>query len=300
MRLELDKYMMKLRLESKQRENQGKAPIASPDVIQTVDFTFSPFCPSGHTGDSGALLLAQQKTNHQNRYVAKHACTDCACNEFVYTKLAQAMGYTMPGAVLFQLSPTEKRRFFKTEYLIGIRYLDLEIETPSYAEIREMAANWEDYFAFLGMYAMFGESDTLETPLAKDGKIYRIDTTDAFPISMWQLDDAGINVDIQGANPHAIRKKQLLSSDFSNVLNIDWCDTYFESCQTKDKDGVKHFLEPFAHIQEIRNDFIDDFLNTLCYFYPDFIGDYFKRYICSLQKQCAIYLKDKRQGGCLL
>lgn len=286
--------MMNLRLESKRLENQGKPPIASPDVKQTADFTFSSFDPLPHAGDSGPLLLARQKANRQNQYVVKHACTDCACNEFIYTKLALAMGYTMPEAVLFQLSPTEKRNYFKTEYLIGIQYLDLEIEAPSYTEIREKAANWEEYFSFLGMYAMFGEADSFETPLAKDSKIYRIDTTDAFPISVWQLDDAGINMDINGTNPYVVRKKQLLSSDFSHILLQSWCDSYFESCREKDEIGISYFLEPFAHIQEIRQDYIDDFLNTLCYFYPDFIGEYFKLYISALQKQCAEYLKEKR------
>lgn len=294
MRRELDKFMMQLRLESKRLENQEKPLITSPDVVETSDFVFTPFCPLGHDGDSGPLLLAKQKMNRNVRYVIKHACTDCACNEYIYTKLAQAMGYTMPSAVLLQLSSTEKRKYFKTEYLIGIQYLDLEIEAPSYTEIREKATNWVEYFSFLGMYAMFGESDSFETPLAKDDKIYRIDTTDAFPISTWQLDDAGINTDIHGVNPYAVRKKQLLSSDFSHILLQSWCDSYYKSCWKIDQSGIPHFLEPFARIQEIRQDYIDDFLNTLCYFYPDFIGEYFKRYISALQKQCADYLKGKR------
>ena len=163
----------------------------------------------------------------------------------------------MPDAHLFQLSAGEKRKYFKTEYIIGIQYLDLAIESPSYVEIREKASNWEEYFSFWGMYAMFVESDSFETPLAKDGKIYRIDTTDAFPISMWQLNDAGINMEIYGTNPHTIRKEQLLSSDFSHVLRESWCDSYFEFCQKTDKAGPPRFLEPFARIQEVRPDHID-------------------------------------------
>lgn len=290
----LDKLMMQLRMESKEKGNRDKPSITSPDVVQTTDYVFSSFCPLGQEGDSGSLLLAKQKSNRKMQYVIKHAYTDCACNEFVYTKLAQAMGYTMPNVLLFQLSANEKRRYFKTEYIIGLQYLELEIESPSYAEIREKAVNWEEYFSFLGMYAMFGESDSFETPLAKDGKIYRIDTTDAFPISTWQLDDAGINADIQGVNPYAVRKKQLLSSGFSHVLLQGWCDSYFKSCQKTDKSCIPYFLEPFTRIQEIPNDYIDAFLNTLCYFYPDFIGDYFKRYIVTLQKECAEYLNGKR------
>lgn len=294
MRPGLDRFMMQLRMESKNMENKNKPPVTSSDVVKTADFTFSPFCPLGHVGDSGPLLLAKQKSNRKIQYVIKHACPDCACNEFVYTKLAQAMGYTMPDVVLFQLSANEMRRYFQTEYIIGLRYLDLEIKSPTYAEIREKASNWEEYFAFSGMYAMFHEEDSFETPLAKNGMIYRIDTSSAFQIGWWQLGDAGINIDIKGKNPYLIRKKQLLSRDFSDILPQSECDNRLAGSCKKDINGRRYFLEPFARIQEIRDDYIDSFLNTLCYFYPDFIGDYFKCYISALQKQCAGYLKDKQ------
>ena len=74
-------------------------------------------CPIG--GDSGPLLLAKRKQNRAEQYLVKHAYTDCACNEFVYTKLAQAMGYSMPDVLLLRLSPQEKRPYFDTEYLIA-------------------------------------------------------------------------------------------------------------------------------------------------------------------------------------
>ncbi len=277
----LEKRMMHLRMESKAEENRKKPPLVSTDVVETGDFVFAPFDPLNRVGDSGPLLLAKRKANRKEQYVVKHAFTDCACNEFIFTKLAQVMGYTMPRAILFQLSSEEKRKYFKTEYIIGLKYLDLAIEAPTYQEIREQAANWNEYFSFRGMYAMFFESDSFETPLAKDGLIYRIDTTDAFPISALQLDVAGINRAFDGKNPHEIWKNQLLSNDFSQALNLSWCDSYLQSCAAKDPEGKKYFLEPFARLQEIPGDYIDDFLNTLCYFYPDFIGD-FSSDICVL------------------
>ena len=290
----LNKYMMRLRLESKEAENRGKPPLVTPDVEQTQAFTFSPIMPLDRVGDSGPLLLAKRKSNRSERYLVKHAYTDCACNEFIYTKLAVAMGYSMPDAVLFQFSPGEKRRYFKTEYIIGLRYLDLEIESPTYEEIRARAVNWQQFFSFRALYAIFNESDSFETPLAADGKLYRIDTTDAFPTSCLWLDDAGINFNFDGKNPQEIRKHQLLSSDLSGALVPFVCDIYRTSCLSLDKDSLSYYLDPFARIQEISDDYIDDFLNTLCYFYPDFIGDFFKRYISALQEQCAAYLKENR------
>lgn len=130
--------------------------------------------------------------------------------------------------------------------------------------------------------------------LADDDRIYRVDTTDAFPISNVKLDAAGIHQTIRGLNPQQVMKENLLSSDLSHVLDSSWCDVHLARCLKICPDSLSYFLDPFARIQEIGDDYIDEFLNTLCYFYPDFIGNYFKRYISALQKQCAEYWKEKR------
>ena len=106
--------MRTLRMKDKALENSKKPPLCSPAVRCTGDFVFSKICPQDCIGDSGQLLLAKEKTH---RYLVKHEYTDSAANEFVYTKLARAMGFKMPNAVLFRLSDGEKRRYFKTEYI---------------------------------------------------------------------------------------------------------------------------------------------------------------------------------------
>lgn len=286
--------MRQYRLANKAAENHGKPPLDSNDIVQTADFTFSPISPLGCAGDSGQLLLAKSKANRRIRYLVKHAFTDCACNEFIYTKLAQAMGYRMPDTVLFQISSGEKRHYFKTEYIIGARYLNLVNQFPSYSEIREQAKNWQDYFGFCALYAMTGECDGLETPIADDGFLYRVDTTGAFPLGNWQLDLLGINEAIDGVNPHEYFKHRLLSQNFDGIMCQSSCDFWLEGCMKLNNECLYSFLEPFVRIQEIRPAYIDDFLNTLCYLYPDCIGEYFKRYISALKIQAAEYLKSRR------
>ncbi|MBA1336648.1 MAG: hypothetical protein HPY66_3083 [Firmicutes bacterium] len=56
---------------------------------------------------------------------------------------------------------------------------------------------------------------------------------------------------------------------------------------------IKPFLDPFTRIQDVSKEYIDSFLNTLCYFYPDFIGDYFKLFITALQRVSYEYLRTK-------
>lgn len=293
----IEKAMRRDCMADKALENSPKPPLSSSDVVQTADFIFSPIKPCERVGDSGPLLLAKRKSNRSECYLIKCAYTDCAANEFVYTKLAQAMGTKMPDTVLFQLSKGEKRKYFRTEYIIGLKYLNLIVDAPSYQQIREQALNWQDYFRFRAMYEMFCEGDSFETPLASDGFIYRVDTTDALPLSDYFLSRAGLNIEIE--NEHNVKESILKYTlhiqydqcwkynDFGRTLHhlIEW---YSEEC-------IPYFLEPFSLIQEVHDDYIDDFLNTLCYFYPDFIGDYFKLFITALQKKSYEYLKSKEQ-----
>ncbi|WP_434511045.1 hypothetical protein [Desulfitobacterium sp. AusDCA] len=281
-------------MEDKAAENRTKTSLVSPDVLQTKDFVFSPIKPLNRIGDSGALLLAKLKTDRRKRYLVKHAFCDCAANEFVYTKLAQAMDVRMPEAKLFQISEGEKRNYFKTEYILATKYLDLIDENPSYRIIREQALNWQDYFRFRAMYDMFLEGDSFEVLLASDRYIYRVDTTDAFLYSDHILARSGINIVIGNHNV----KEQIKSEMLSRSYNSRWQYMDFEGTLKKlvtryGNECIKPFLDSFTRIQDVPKDYIDSFLNTLCYFYPDFIGDYFKLFITALQRVSYEYLRTK-------
>ncbi|MBA1336649.1 MAG: hypothetical protein HPY66_3084 [Firmicutes bacterium] len=208
--------MKRSRMEDKEKENRIKPPLASPDVLQTKDFVFSSIKPLDRIGDSGVLLLAKLETDRTKRYLVKHAFCDCAANEFVYTKLAQAMDVKMPEAKLFQISDGEKRNYFKTEYILATRFLDLIDENPSYQIIREQALNWQDYFRYRAMYDMFIEGDSFEVLLASDRCIYRVDTTDAFPYHDHTLAMAGINIVIGSHNVKETIKQEMLSRSYDS------------------------------------------------------------------------------------
>jgi len=288
------RQMKLLRIEDKVRENSLKPLLSSPDVANTLDFVFSPIKPSDRVGDSGPLLIGKHKINRSERYLVKHACCDCACNEFVYTKIAQAMNYKMPDVVLLRVPPEEKRRCFGTEYIIGAKYLNIINDAPAFSTIKERALNWREYFSFRALYALTGEGDSFETPLADDGFIYRVDTTDAFPTDEFILSQAGINIEVNGRNNKEFWESKLLNMDINNHWQKDnlawWLN---QLAQTHGKECIAPFLEPLARIQDISTEYVDGFLHTLCYFYPDFIGVFFKKYISALQKFAGEYLKAK-------
>ena len=291
----VNSIMRQLRMEDKERENEGKPPLDSPDVMITGDYVFTPITPLDRIGDSGQLLLAKKKADRSQQYLIKHEFTDCAANEYVYTKLAQAMGLKRPDAFLFQLSKVEKRRYFKTEYILGTTFLNLVIESPTYEQIREQAANWQDFFHFQAMYTMCRERDSFEVPIASDGYLYRVDTTASFILSDNMLAQAGINEVVGNSVPKENIKKYIEQCDFDNCWQYCNFDTELQRLlQRYGEECREPYMETFSLIQELRPDYIDGFLNALCYFYPDFIGDYFKRFITALQKQSAAFLKEKR------
>lgn len=293
----IESMLSRKRIEDKLRENRSKPPLQSDDVRYTADFVFSRYKPHAEYGDSGPLLLAKQKKGGQI-YLVKHAFADCAVNEFVHTKLAQAMDLKMPDAVLFQLSPGEKRRYWKTEYILGTRFLELEIECPTYAQIRERACNWQDYFHFQAMYSMCMEGDSFETPLAADGFIYRVDTADSFTLSNEMLSIGGIADPTNGIIPKDAVRRYIDEYDYSaNFENDSFGVKLAKLAKLHGAECIPIYLETFERFLDIRPDYIDSFLNTLCYFYPDFIGDYFKRYIEALADKSRSFLKEMREAA---
>ena len=80
---------------------------------------------------------------------------------------------------------------------------------------------------------------------------------------------------IQGLNLDAIIKRTLLSQDFNRLWDNAGFDADLQRCiNLYGIESRDLYLKPFTQIQEISDGYIDDILNTLCYFYPDYIGDY--------------------------
>ena len=123
------------RVANKAYENQNKKPLVSTDVLNADDFTFEPF--KQKHGDSGDLLIAVCKNDESEKYIVKHAFCDCAANEYVYSKMAQAMDFKTPEVKLFRLTDPLDDTLFKTEYVVGIKYLNI-IVIPLENSIKDM------------------------------------------------------------------------------------------------------------------------------------------------------------------
>lgn len=265
------------RVANKAIENQGKPPLVSPDVLDADDFTFEPFAQRrGDNGDSGSLLLATHKSNPAHKYIVKHAFCDCAANEYVYSKLVRAMGLKMPAVKLFRLSDPLDDTLFGTEYVCGIEYLNVVDADPS-LEVIGRAKNTDDYYMFHTLYMMFREGDIVQAVLADDGYIYRIDCSDAFAIDHMTLMIAGVD-DANGGSGN-------LTTGLSRLWNPpDMHETIRQYVNIYGEDRIPALTDPLFAVQQIRKPYIDQFLNTLCYFYPDHIGEYYSRFLTEMKK----------------
>ena len=88
----------------KKEENKNKNVPISDDILYISDFILERF---PNSGDSGDLYLATSKHNPKEKYILKHEYYDCACNEYMYSKVGNKMGIKIVPVKLFVLDDRE-------------------------------------------------------------------------------------------------------------------------------------------------------------------------------------------------
>ena len=149
----------------------------SSNFIDARNFSSQPFPHPLHSdefGDSGAMELATSKTDPSEQYVIKRGNTypEIACNEFMYHKVATALGLYTQEVKLITGSKDYRRS-------AAIRYV------PSAREFRLKESNGENYRAFFEFEALFiilNEDDSHEYYLDEQGRMFKLDNATAFTV----------------------------------------------------------------------------------------------------------------------
>lgn len=285
--------MQRERMNFKLLENIGKPRLDCSEVFLTTEFLFSPM---NHQGDSGQLLIAKRKGTPAEKYLVKHEATDCACNEYVYNKLAKWLNIPVPDVVLFELPQNEKRKHFGTEYISGSRWINITNRCPTTEQLIGNDEYLKIWSRCKALEIMFSESDGIELVIDDHEQLYRVDTQASFNICFHWLDYLGFDIEIQGRNVHKFHQKQLesLLEDWQSRNIVRELELTLQQLnQLSRRDCTSWFWEPFIQAQDIASGYVDSFLNVLCYFYPDCVGDYYRKYIKILQEKSAEYLKYK-------
>ena len=89
-------------------------------ILNTENYTYEPF---SHKGFSGGLYLATAKDGSLPKLLIKHENSSSACNEFMYSRLAELLRIHAPKVYLFEVAKPDKK-LFASPYVVGIDYIE--------------------------------------------------------------------------------------------------------------------------------------------------------------------------------
>ena len=255
---------------------------ASPDCRQTKDFLFTPYAQD-REGQSGSLLLASGKANPAERYVIKHTYACDPANEFVYYKLAAAIGALMPEIKLFDCLNDMKKTRFAVRHICGSRVIDCQV-TKTFSEKLDKALNPQNHFYHCALSTLLDQDDKVQFLLGRDNRLYGYDAAQSF-----NMEDQTMTAAIGGVLNNPLWGF-LFAPTFDRAASVYWSSiltstSWIEDFRKEHGDGcVPHLLYPFRAFQEISQSYIEDFLKTLNCFYPDNVVDYYRRFIANAQQ----------------
>ncbi|MCM1052986.1 MAG: hypothetical protein NC483_03330 [Ruminococcus sp.] len=273
----------------KKIENKNRKQPISEDILYTSDFLFEEFVNSG---DSGSLLLATNKTNSDDQYIIKHEYYDCACNEYMYSKVGNSMGIKIAPVKLFVVDDNEE--LFKSDFVCGIKYLS-ECEHINFDYVKKHQTyikNLQDYFKMHCLESLFDESDGIEIVKYKD-ELYRLDTTAAFGLSIYYIYPLAYDYNKNGIDIQEFARKNLLklATKKDSYRFNSWKHNLDLNIKKFGKDYLKYYKETFNLLKNVSEEDISRWTNILSWFYPNIIGEYYKLYFKNLKLDVDEFLK---------
>lgn len=178
---------------------------------------------------------------------------------------------------------------FKSDFICEIKYFE-DIETiDNILSIK----NWEDYYRFQGLYSLFLEGDGIEI-IKKDNIIYRIDTTDSFILSSLFISYLAYDFNKFGVNVKEFVERKIMDiAKLSYDTTILQWEAYKKVFLKKhDSKYLKYFLEPFYLLDTIEDEFIEEIISNLNYFYPNIVGDYYREFFKNLRGYVKEFLNE--------
>lgn len=281
--------------EWKLEENKNRSIPISPDILYISDFTLEKYA---NGGDSGDLYLAVNKHNPLEKYVLKHEYYDCACNEYMYSKIGNKMGIKVAPVKLFILD--NKKKAFKSDFVCGIKYFE-DCEHVNFDYIKKHKNdidNWMDYFRMRSLESLFGEGDGIEV-VKYHQELYRIDTTDAFNLSEYFIHLLAYNFsDENGKNIRKMTQREILLNAFgATTSRMDmWMIGLKSFLNLYGEEYLPYYLETFRLLWKVSEEDMEEWTYILTWFYPNVIGEYFKIYLINLKLDAEEFLDRVAQG----
>jgi hypothetical protein len=248
--------------------------LTDPNLISAADCKFEPFPQSRGEGDSGPLMLATDVNAPGERYVVKSRYPEIPANEFMYHKIAAALGLHTQKARLFKNFPGCK-------YAVAIMFCPA---AEAYSPARRPDIDPTDYFKFLALYEILSEADSNEIYLDGDNRVFKLDNSAAF-----NLDGLLMILLLKKTRSPWIRKaidekigKYLEAAETQNysilleILRERCGETAVNVCATE-----------FRRFAALDLASLDEAFASLDKVYPKTVSDYLRRFLSVRQAACA-------------
>lgn len=268
------------------------------DILNAANYNFSTDIGNIKTGDSGDLLIATHKTYLNEKYLVKHYCVDCACNEYVASKLGQAVQANYPECKLFDVSE-QPPTCFRTDYAVGIEWLE---DMHDYDPGTDAAENADDFYKFLCLQQLFAEYDGFEVAYSR-GKIYKIDNASGFALTQNFFSPVKIEVmsilkdipkhiydDLGYKDLEYEARRQFFAFGKHDVKSIQRQISYGLKCANEDTNlnHEKIYKQTLFRFMMISQDYIEDMIDNLAVVYPEYICEHYRECIDNMKEACEI------------
>lgn len=264
--------------------------MTTDNTLNTENYTYEPF---SHNGFSGSLYLATAKDGSLPKLLIKHENPSSACNEFMYSRLAELLRIHTPKVYLFEVAKKDKR-LFKSPYVVGIEYIE-GLRKFSLYEMNSKPEWQREYAECYAIAVMCSQDDRIQMGMTPDGHIMSFDYTESFylPASTTRL--MGYDEDTR---MEAL--KRCLSSvkrEYHDILaGAGASALQKELCAKSVEEVYPFYLEPFKKLIALTTEEIEAATDPLYGIYPVEVGVYFEEYIKMLQAKMATYLRSIEKG----
>lgn len=153
--------------------------MSKDNIIDAKDYIFTSFTPEVG-GDSGTLSLATHKSDSGVQYVIKSGYPEIACNEFMYHRVAAALGLYTQEVKLLTGVPDSK-------YAVGIRYVP-NIRQFALEEADEEKKNI--FYGFRMLYVIINEEDAEELFYDEQNRVFKLDNAASFNLNTIMVEQA--------------------------------------------------------------------------------------------------------------
>ncbi len=274
--------------ELKSKENKNIKIELSDNFINSKEFTFEKI---DNNGDSGGLLLATNKKEKNQNYIIKHEHYDCACNEYMYYKIANELNINVARVKLVIID--DKKEYFKSDFACAIEYLEdaSHVDYNYIMKNKENIKNYDDYFKYLALEALLFEGDGIEI-LLKNNHIYRIDTTDAFTLNEGDISYLAYDYNSNGINIREFAIKNILerAKVQNNCLLAQWKIAYNNFKEKYKKEYLDIYLNVYSDFLKLNENKVKEWANDIGYIYPNVISAYYIEFIKNLKNKVKTFL----------